>query len=437
MYGSAAQGPYNGLEETPDTPFVNTNTRMPRALTEYFQKFGAPDRIVYNCLAWDVLKHCTPFHLPSRGVEECPLDAVALDTFITNTNARLDQVLSFLAEQGDRGQGVKLALRTTAWVQRGGELMQAFNDALRTIAVQRKLELFDYDTYVWSKVDFNISEFNHLFADTIHPRDYIAAQYVEVMAERRFTKFAHFYHTPWCVVAMRDVFADKEIRETPRAPLPFLFTTPLIRAPAVGVEDSAENFFFFDRQNGLRYKVPSLDFLRNLYLAPPKAISFDFIDHIAVGRPIPQAFFEQGNVLYWDLHPKSYSTPLFLVSPRPEFPQNSWLCLSELASLESAQILTANGRRLVNSSDFRLEDQKWLRLLSLPVGADIPDVIHNTLLELSNGEALFLIRDYKVHHISSDALNAIGRDPNQATRMRDRDEFLLLTTLAKGDDIKT
>lgn len=442
LFGSKAAGPYHkNVSESDQMRLVNSLTRLPSLLKEYFKLFGPPERIVFNVLAWDLVPQCGG-DLAFKPGTECSLDTDFLATFVANFNARVDQIIdaTTLTSGGEVGV-TNIALRTSPWLPWGGPMMRAMNDVIRNIAAERKLELFDLDMHIWSKVNFDANFESHLFADNIHPRGHLQSHYAEIMLERRYSKFAKFDHQPWLHQAVRSHLTGSKGD---------WISLPLIRRKSTIADETMADLFFFDPLTRLRYHIPCEGFLRNLFLGPSDALAIDFIDEIELGPAIPRTMFEPGNILIRSLHskhpvsvaqrhqrPESHSSlelepSYFLVTTCADFPLASWVCLYSLPTAEAAGVLIHPKGNTLNVTDGQ---KQWLKLLSSPY--HVPNVLaNNTLLQWPPSKVVHLLRDGKLHVISNaGVMEALGRGFDEVVRLDFATHSRLLSLFRRGDDL--
>ena len=58
VYGSNMRGPYTRKKfvNSKEDPFTDTELRIPEGITQYTEKYGKPDFVIYRADLWD-LKH--------------------------------------------------------------------------------------------------------------------------------------------------------------------------------------------------------------------------------------------------------------------------------------------------------------------------------------------------------------------------------------------
>ena len=85
--------------------------------------------------------------------------------FKENTHDRIEEILLLVPNTVDVG------LRTSPRSSHQPDLIHRFNTALREIALERNVSLYDFDMDVWSLMKFDFKNMEPLlFRDFIHPR---------------------------------------------------------------------------------------------------------------------------------------------------------------------------------------------------------------------------------------------------------------------------
>lgn len=197
IYGSCDVGPYfrNFSNDNLGFSYVDTKPRVEFILENYLNKFGFPDVVIFHSTQWDV-KPIWMGH--DNFIQEHWYEH--LEKFRKNVNRRIDQIeliLSNYLENSYDDRHIRIGLRTSVVnrdiVER--ELVHTFNDITRSIAMDRRLILFDYNSDVWSVENFNYnsSTYEHLFRDFVHPNMKRSILAAEKILGRRYTNALHNY----------------------------------------------------------------------------------------------------------------------------------------------------------------------------------------------------------------------------------------------------
>ena len=185
IFGSRARGPYqSNVRASAQDPYVDTAVRIPRALSLYFRKVGPPDRIIFHRLLWDY--QLLYYYNSSRPTDLYIKENV--DNLEQDINNNLNMIISLSlnlthsseccngctgikwstgSKCHDTGHIVDVGLRTAVFNTRqgwfasharpGGPMLHAFNDAIRKIAREQNLTLYDFDNDVWSSLGYDYS----------------------------------------------------------------------------------------------------------------------------------------------------------------------------------------------------------------------------------------------------------------------------------------
>jgi hypothetical protein len=194
--GSSPRGPYQKGYCPPSDPFGATTVLIPRLIGLYFDRIGVPDLVVYHSALWDIqyLYQKNGIRMNQiRGDLSTPLSNgwnASLAEFENNLNGRVSDIERSIAsnvvnksiDMSSRPGGISVGLRTAVANRACGPLLRGFNGIIRKTAVSRNLTLYDFDSDVWSSVDWDIhAEHQYkIFRDHIHP----STVFVQLAAEK-------------------------------------------------------------------------------------------------------------------------------------------------------------------------------------------------------------------------------------------------------------
>jgi hypothetical protein len=163
LFGSNETGPYrDNIRESWFDPFVDTPARICKGLEIFSRRVAAPSTIVFQVLMWDLL-----------AVRGTPDPATAVARYRERLRARLADVRRCAPP------GAEVVIRTVPSSQWGGELMPAFNDALRGLARDAGLRLLDFDALAagWAAAAGDAEA--DRFRDGYHPTETYCARFAE------------------------------------------------------------------------------------------------------------------------------------------------------------------------------------------------------------------------------------------------------------------
>lgn len=180
VYGSNATEPYYWTSQRIEVnkEFEGTKARINLILSLYLSQFGTPDRIVFQTIQWDaaylinVLKNFDEIALIAR--------------FKQNIIDRISEISQIVPDSVD--VGIRTAPRSAFHTN----LINGYNNAMREIASERNISLYDYDLDIWSSVNFNFKLESHLFRDTIHPKFPYSATAADKMLGRQYSSLVSF-----------------------------------------------------------------------------------------------------------------------------------------------------------------------------------------------------------------------------------------------------
>lgn len=204
IYGSEDTGPYYNPERgTHDDWHVNSPDRINASIAAYFDRVGVPDLVTLNSILWDTAHFFSKTYggwnahvgqEPRRGdydVKNSPLYDAACTSFEADLRKRLLDIESALGinlrTTNTKSIRARMGLRTAVWSKANGLLLHAFNDIARRIAAEVGILLYDYDTDLWSSVDFDVSQEKKILRDAIHPQQLHTRLAAEKMLRNVYT----------------------------------------------------------------------------------------------------------------------------------------------------------------------------------------------------------------------------------------------------------
>lgn len=192
IFGSS-EGPYLWINKD---KFTATSVRTKMAI-EQFQQMCPLDEVIFSAALWDMRPQHVLENFGSKGNYYFDTDLYMrnLSAIEYDTEKRLDEIVTLI------GDKVQLGLRTTAWspgyLHTGvGAMFREYNEMLRRLSISRNLTLYDYDSDMWSSVNYNYSQHDALFLDNIHPKHEISLLVGEKLVGQRFSKFYHTRRGP-------------------------------------------------------------------------------------------------------------------------------------------------------------------------------------------------------------------------------------------------
>lgn len=377
--------------------YVDTPIRVAKALSLYIEQFNLPDRIIFHTEKWDTQRIHEVF---DSAPHNSPIYNHTIEVFIQKTRERLREIRAIV------GDSVDVGLRTAAWARKGGDLLKGLNDAVRTIAAEDKLTLYDLDADVWSTVGFNYTQESFVFRDWLHPRMYYLAGAVEKILGRRYTPYLTLSPSTWSHAEQLKEFYISSTHPT--------WSVPLIRSP------SYPEVFYYHKHTATRHAIPHPNFYHVLRFGPADVMNVtdDVMASIPLGSRIPSQLFEEGSVIN-----STSSQHLYFVIRADEYSNAATgLLRRELPSDEAAHVLVRSPSQWVHLDE---STHHWMNLLSNPMGSDIRDVFApDTLLRLHSSREIFLLRNRSLHSVPNmQAFGRLGKDLSDVVVLKDEELF--------------
>jgi hypothetical protein len=186
IFGSS-DGPYLWVDTD---KFSATSIRM-RLSIEAIREIGPLDEVIYNSELWDMRPQYVLQDVEKKFEDDVRSYEKNLSVIEHDTNIRLDELVALIGDTD-----VKLGLRTSPWslgygLAGVGVLFHEYNAMLRRISVAKNLTFYDYDSDLWSAVNYNYSLHNIVFYDVAHPSHMNSLLAGEKIMGSRYSKFYH------------------------------------------------------------------------------------------------------------------------------------------------------------------------------------------------------------------------------------------------------
>jgi hypothetical protein len=393
-FGSKAVGPYmHNIQDSPQDMFISTTTRIKHAMELFYNTFGAPDRIIYHSVLWDI-GALHQKHAEAEEVRDSEYWNTTADLFRANLNARLDDI-STLAElifNGKNGTqiNIDIGLRTAVYHQQSysqnhkiGGLLMEFNSIVRSTALNRSVTFYDINNDVWAVARWNITRQESLLRDSFHPSPIFCARAAEKMLSRIYSSYYTFRgemtpETPRVWLGQ----GPKPLRET----VIFLIQESIPTFPSI-IKNSHRRHL--DGLEGHRSHLRLLDDLEahRLYLVIHPANSPSFRCGGVTRKLLEMLHFGAGDVYHASKAELDF-IPLAAPIP-PQFPNPSMFLNSTLGVMfvvregsirilpkkTDADTITVLG--LSASSSNLNEDLITFLFKFIPLGTPIPDIYRN------------------------------------------------------------
>ena len=343
LFGSGERGPYHFSDSNDE--YEPTKIRLSVMIPKFISLYGVPDRVMFHTSQWDA--RCGEFSTYK-----------SIDKFRFDTTSRLDEILAIVGDKSDVG------LRTAAWSIRGGSGIREYNVAIREMALQKNLTLYDFDHDIWSSVNHDFTKEWHLFRDEIHPVSPFPERAGEKLLGNRFTRDLKLGNQDQAAVY------DKRSKDT----------STMLDPPALWLDIFKNTTYFYDNRHHSWHYVPETSFLSALRLGPSDVREFDSRtdDKAAhLGQPAP-TYFQDGTVF-------NITNKNELIHYRS----------SILMKLYGEKALTGLCIHVSDVIQLNVVDESWLNLLTAPT-ATISNAFDNKddwVLKKYNSALMYLVRN--------------------------------------------